>query len=236
MANPFEHKTQNFTSENTNSDDIFMQGFEKWSSEQGMALHSARNWRFFALLLILTNLISILGMWHFATRSTVLPYIVEVDATSGAVLNTSKVLNKNEASKREIQYFIWHVVKNARMLPKDMVVYEANWSELYAFLGTNASQKMNDMAIREDHKTKLQDGITTMLQMKAITPLSGKDDTYNVRWSEVQYDYDGSKIMQYDMEAYFTVEQVPVEEKMMQINPLGIMVKDFNISKVQGGN
>lgn len=234
MANPFEHKTQNFTSDKTNSDDIFMQGFEKWSSQQGMALHSARNWRFFALFLVLTNIICVAGMWYFANRSTVVPYIVEVDATSGAVLNTSKVLNKNIASRKEIEYFIWHIVKNSRLIPKDMVVYESNWSELYAFLGTNASQKMNDMAIREDHKSKLKDGLTTMLTMKSITPLSGKDDTFNVRWSEVQYAFDGSKIMQYDMEAYFTVEQVAVEEKMMQVNPLGIMVKDFNISKVQG--
>lgn len=233
MSNPFEHKTQNLTSEKTTPDNFFMQGFEKWSSQQGMALHSAKNWRFFALFLVLTNIICISGMWHFANRSTVIPYIVEVDATSGAVMSTSKVLNKNTASRKEVQYFIWHVVKNARTIPKDMVVYEANWTELYSFLGTNASQKMNDMAIREDHKTKLKDGMTTMLQMKSITPLSDKDDTYNVRWSELQYAYDGSKIMQYDMEAYFTVEQVPVEEKMMQVNPLGIMVKDFNISKVQ---
>lgn len=233
MSGPFEHKTQNLTSPKEMPETFFQQGFEKWSSQQGQALYSAANWRFFALFLVLINIICISGMWYFASRSTVIPYIVEVDSTSGAVISTSKVLNKQEASRKEIQYFIWHIVKNARVLPKDMVVYESNWSELYAFLGTNASQKMNDMAIREDHKTKLKDGITTMLNMKSITPLSGKNDTYNVRWSEVQYAYDGSKVAQYDMEAYFTVEQVPVEEKMMQVNPLGIMIKDFNISKVQ---
>lgn len=233
MSGPFEHKTQNLTSMKEMPETFFQQGFEKWSSQQGQALYSAANWRFFALFLVLINIICISGMWYFASRSTVIPYIVEVDSTSGAVISTSKVLNKQEASRKEIQYFIWHIVKNARVLPKDMVVYESNWSELYAFLGTNASQKMNDMAIREDHKTKLKDGITTMLNMKSITPLSGKNDTYNVRWSEVQYAYDGSKVAQYDMEAYFTVEQVPVEEKMMQVNPLGIMIKDFNISKVQ---
>lgn len=233
MSNPFEHKPQNHTSMREMPETFYQEGFNKWSSQQGQALYSASNWRFFALFLVLMNLISISGMWYFASRSAVIPYIVEVDATSGAVISTSKVLNSNTASRKEIQYFIWHIVKNARMLPKDMVVYEAHWSELYSFLGTNASQKMNDMAIRENHKQKLKDGVTTMLTMKSITPLSGKDDTYNVRWAEVQYAYDGSKIAEYELEAYFTVEQVPVEEKQMQVNPLGIMVKDFNMSQVQ---
>lgn len=233
MASPFEHKTQNLTSEREMPDSFYQQGFEKWSSQQGMALHSAANWRFFALFALLINVFCVFGMWHFANRSSVIPYIVEVDSTSGAVISTSKVINKAEASHKEIQYFIWHIIKHARVLPKDMVVYESNWSEVYNFLGTNASQKMNDMAIRENHKDKLKDGTTTMLTLKSITPLSGKNDTYSVRWTESEYSHDGSKAAEYDLEAYFTVEQVPVTEKMMQVNPLGIMVKDFNISKVQ---
>lgn len=69
------------------------------------------------------------------------------------------------------------------------------------------------MANREHHRQKLQEGTTTMLTLKAITPLSNQEDTYNVRWSEVRYSSDGKKSDEYELEAYFTMQQVPLDEK-----------------------
>ena len=114
-----------------------------------------------------------------------------------------------------------------------MIIYESNWNEVYTFLDPASSQKMNDMAVREDHRNKLRNGITTMLTLKTITPLSGRDDTFNVRWAETRYDVDGKKLGEYELEAFFTVEQRALDERTVYSNPLGIMVKDFNMSQVQ---
>jgi type IV secretory pathway TrbF-like protein len=75
--------------------------------------------------------------------------------------------------------------------------------------------------------------MTTMLSLRTITPLAGRDDTFNVRWAEVSYDTSGKKQAEYELEAFFSVEQVPLDEKTMYINPLGIKIKDFTMSQVQ---
>ena len=91
---------------------------------------------------------------------------------------------------------------------------------------------MNDMAIRENHKVRLEEGETTMLALKSITPLSGREDTYNVRWIEMNYDGSGKKFGELELESFFSIELVPPKEETMYMNPLGIKVKDFTMSQV----
>lgn len=229
----FDHRTQGLTPNRKMPDSFYQNGFKQYMTRWGYAVHSAANWRFFALVLLLLNFCMLSSTVYFATRSTIVPYIVEVDNSSGAVISTSKVLARSEANKKEIEYFIWQIVKKTRTLPKDMIIYESNWNEVYTFLDPASSQKMNDMAVREDHRNKLRNGITTMLTLKTITPLSGRDDTFNVRWAETKYDVDGKKLGEYELEAFFTVEQRALDERTVYSNPLGIMVKDFNMSQVQ---
>ena len=132
-----------------------------------------------------------------------------------------------------MEYFIWQIIKKTRTLPKDMVLYESNWNEAYTFLTSETSTKMNDMAVREKQEQKLKDGKTTKLDLKSITPLAGQDNTFNVRWNEVTYDNNGRVLTEYEMEAFFSVEQTALDENTVYSNPLGIRVKDFTISQGQ---
>lgn len=229
----FEVVQQNMKKNETMPESYYQRGINGFISQQGLALESAAQWRKFAIGLLLISLVSISAAIYFAMRSTIVPFIVEVDNRSGAVISTSKVLAKTEATTKQTEYFIWQLIRKARTLPKDVIVYENNWNELYAFLDNASSQKMNDMAIREGHKEKLRNGVTTMLSLRTITPLAGRDDTFNVRWAEVNYDTSGKKQAEYELEAFFSVEQMPLDEKTMYINPLGIKIKDFTMSQVQ---
>lgn len=229
----FEVRSHNLTENDAMPDTVYQRGQDGYTKTLGVAVHSAANWRFFAAGLLLMNFINFGWNVYLSTRSSIVPYIVEVDSSSGAVISTSKVFARSVANKKEIEYFIWELVKKARTIPKDIIVYENNWNDLYTFLDGSTSQKMNDMAIRESHRDKLKNGITTMLQLKTVTPLSGKDDTYNVRWSEYRYDSDGKKLGEYELEAFFTVQQYNTDEKTAYINPLGLRIKDFSMSQVQ---
>lgn len=213
-------------------DGYYQKGVEGFISQKERALHSASNWRFIALMALLLTFFSFSATIYFATRSTLVPYIVEVDEKSGAVISTSKILDKSEAGSRQKEYFIWQIIRRVRTLPKDMVIYENNWNEAYAFLDAASSQKMNDMAIRENHKRRLEEDETTMLSLKSITPLSGREDTFNVRWTETSYDGSGKKIAEYELESFFSVEVDRLDEKAVYVNPLGIKVRDFSMSKV----
>lgn len=228
----FEVKSQKDVPEKTMPDNYYQQGVEGFISKWGYALHSAANWRFFALGMLIANVILIGGMTYFATRSTLVPYIVEVDNSTGAVISTSKMITRSEANRKEIEYFIWQLIKKTRTLPKDMVIYAANWKDVYTFLDSSTARKMNDMAIKENHQEKLKKGITTMLTLKAMTPLSGRDDTFNVRWVETHYDNNGNKMGEYELEGFFSVRQGALSEDTVYSNPLGILVVDFNMSQL----
>lgn len=206
---------------------------DEFTRTVGTAKAAAANWRLMAFGLLFLSAVSLAGTYYFANRATIIPYIVEVDSKTGALISTSKVYDRSQANRQEIEYFIWDLVKKSRTIPKDIILYEKNWSDVYTFLDTQTSQKFNDMALREHHKEKLQSGITTMLALKSITPLSNQDNTFNIRWSEIKYDADGKKSGEYELEAYFTMQQLPLDERTVYINPLGLKVKDFNISQVQ---
>lgn len=206
---------------------------DEFTKTIGTAKAAAANWRMMAFGLLAFSLLSLASLIFFATRSTVVPYIVEVDSKNGAVLSTSKVYANSQAGQKEIEYFIWQIVKKTRTLPKDIVLYDNNWKEVYAFMDAQTSQKFNDMAIRENHKDKLENGITTMLNLKSITPLSNQENTYNIRWTESKYENDGKVSGEYELEGFFSIQQGEVNEKTVFINPLGLKIIDFSISQVQ---
>ena len=54
-----------------------------------------------------------------------------------------------------------------------------------------------------------------------------------MRWNEVSYDNSGKVIGEYELEAFFSVEQTALDEKTVYSNPLGVKVKDFTISQGQ---
>lgn len=228
----FEAKTHGGIEKRRTVDGYYQKGVEGFISQKERALHSAANWRMVAMMALALTFISFGASIYFASRSTLVPYIVEVDEKSGAIISTSKILDKSEAGNKQKEYFIWQIIRKVRTLPKDIIVYENNWTEAYAFLDNATSEKMNDMAIRENHKDRLEGGETTMLALKSITPLSGREDTYNVRWIEMNYDSSGKKFSEYELESFFSVEQVPLNEKTIYVNPLGIKVKDFTMSQV----
>ena len=229
----FGHKAQNQKNDDMTPETAYNRAQQEYDKRSGTAKAAAANWRLIAFCLCFITLISNGAAYYFANRSVIVPYIVEVDARTGAVISSSKVYDRSTANQKEIEYFSWQVIKKSRTLPKDVIVYETNWNDVYTFLDSASSQKFNDMAIREDHRGKLALGITTMLNLQQITPVSGNDNTFNVRWNEVTYNADGSKAGEYSLEAYLTVQQLSPTEKDINVNPLGLKIKDFNISKVQ---
>lgn len=229
----FGHKKQNITPDDFNPDTPYHRAMQEYDERCGTAKANAANWRLIAFGLLIMCFACIGASYYFANRSVLTPYIVEVDNKTGAVISTSKIETRTVANQKEKEYFAWQVIKKARTLPKDIVVYESNWSDVYTFLDNSSSQKFNDMAIREDHKGKLMLGITTMLNLKQITQLSNNEDTYNIRWNEITYEPDGKKSSEYALEAFITIQQQSPSEKTMYINPLGLKIKDYSMSKVQ---
>lgn len=223
-------KPQNFKAAESTPESPYSKAREIWDDRIGEAAVRAKNWRLAAFTALIISLTALGGLIYVASQSKIVPYIVQVDGQSGAVISVAPVEKRREANDREIEYFLWNVTKKARTIPKDLVVYKQNWDEVYTYLDPATSNKLNDMAVREDYQTKIKNKYTTLLKLKGFNKYSGQDNTYQVRWEEILYDSAGKVIKSLSMEAFYTITFVDVKPENIHLNPLGIEIKDFSVS------
>lgn len=223
---PVDYKTGKETPETP-----YSMANEVWDKLFGAATVRYKNWRMMACMSMVLNIALVCGIAFIGSRSSIVPYIVQVDNQSGAVLSVDRVDARSQANETEVEYFLWNVTRKARTLPKDLVIYKQNWDEVYAYLDQSCANKMNNMAISEDYQTKISNNYTTMLKLKGFNKYSGQDNTYQIRWDETMYDATGKVISNYSMEAFYTIDFVAVTNENIHLNPLGIQIKDFSISQ-----
>lgn len=200
-----------------------------YADRYGGHVVQAKNWRFACIISLCSSLLLIASNVYFATLPQVVPYIVEVDGQTGALLGVTKSTEKSAPNENVIACFLWDVVKKSRTIPKDSVVYENNWNDVYTFLNEETANKMNEFAIKSKHKEKLEQGMTTQLTMKSF--MRTKENTYQIRWKEVLYDASGRAKAEEDLEGLFQLIQTKTDEKAIYINPLGLIITDFNWSQ-----
>lgn len=223
---PVDYKTGKETPETP-----YSMANEVWDKLFGAATVRYKNWRMMACMSMVLNIALVCGIAFIGSRSSIVPYIVQVDNRSGAVLSVERVDARSQANETEVEYFLWNVTRKARTLPKDLVIYKQNWDEVYSYLDQSCANKMNNMAIAEDYQTKISNNYTTMLKLKGFNKYSGQDNTYQIRWDETMYDATGKVISNYSMEAFYTIDFVAVTNENIHLNPLGIQIKDFSISQ-----
>lgn len=227
----FTSKSDDYKSAKELPETPYSKAGEVWDRLFWAATVRFKTWRMIACLSMVLNVTLVCGISYIGSRSSIVPYIVQVDAKSGAVLTVERVDARSQANETEIEYFLWNVTRKARTLPKDLVIYKQNWEEVYAYLDQSCANKMNNMAIAEDYQTKISNNYTTMLKLKGFNKYSGQDNTYQVRWDETLYDATGKVISNYSMEAFYTIDFTAVTNENIHVNPLGIQIKDFSVSQ-----
>ena len=104
-----------------------------------------------------------------------MPYIVEVDTTTGMVRNvgTVEASKHYEAGESVYKYFLSRFLKNTREIPLDPVVYKENITTSYGFLTKDAAKKLQTMLKTEksDGTDKYIDDITAGRRSLVPNPL-----------------------------------------------------------------
>ena len=106
-------------------------------------------YKIIALLMITLTIISTLGCIYLSTRSTLIPYVVEVDKVgeAKAIRKADQIYIPKEIENR---YFIRDIVSKMRAIPRDSVLYSRNFRQLSYFLTEAMLQKHQDILINED--------------------------------------------------------------------------------------
>lgn len=188
-------------------------------------------YKIIALLMLGLTIISTLACIYLSTRSTLIPYVVEVDQ-SGEAKAIKQADNIYIPKEVENKYFIRDIIFKMRAIPRDSVLYARNFQQLSYFLTEAMLKKHENILLNEDTNSLAKQLISRDINIISFNKVPRTKNTYQVKWNEKMYSAQGEEIANSDFVGLFTITyEQPTELDEININPLGIIVDDFSISK-----
>ena len=214
--------------------------WQKIFSQRSEMIFEIWNERNKFLKLFLLSIIIILGqvgiISYLSTKLSENVKIVwtRVEKGTGAPVGTNIITSNNVTpGEDETKYFISKFVLDIRTILIDKNYYNNKVQEQSIFL-TNASQeKLNNMIRNDGTLTLLSQGKTSNAKILSVNKITNANNTYQVRWSEEVFGINGEKEETKNYIGVFTVDytvNLKKDEERLK-NPLGIIIKDFSISK-----
>jgi len=191
------------------------------------ALHS---WKLIALFSLITTGISICTVTYLSTRSSLIPYVIEVDQTGNAKGINPAYQTNYEPTEVNIQFYLREFVHNARWISSDIVLQGIFYKKSIALLGREAKEKYNKLVENENWKDMIAEGFTRDVQIESVNKISGTFNSYQIRWRETIYKK-GSLVNEKKLSGIFAIEvEQPRELEELKYNPLGIRIQDYHIT------
>lgn len=165
-------------------------------------------------------------VWQ-AGRSTITPYVVEVD-TLGDVRAIGPAVTAYEPTDAQIAYHLARFIENVRSLSIDPIVVRQNWLRAYDYATDRAAATLNDYA--RDNDPFSQVGRRTVT-VEVTSIVRASDDSFELRWREQIFE-NGVLADTIRYTAVLSIVlQPPRTEDALRQNPLGIYVHALNWSR-----
>ncbi|MBC55344.1 MAG: conjugal transfer protein TrbF [Confluentimicrobium sp.] len=205
----------------------YQKAAQVWDERIGSARVQARNWRLMALgCLALSAGLSAALTWQ-STRSSVVPYVVEVD-NLGAAQAVAPALAEYRPTDPQIAWHLARFVEHVRQVPADPIVLRQNWLRAYDFATDRGAVALNDHARVNDPFAQVGD---TQISIEVSSVIRASDTSFRVAWIERRYE-NGQLATTERWTAILTVViQPPRDAERLRTNPLGVYVHAINWSR-----
>jgi type IV secretion system protein VirB5 len=205
----------------------YQKAAQVWDERIGSARVQARNWRLMALgCLALSAGLSAVLAWQ-STRSSVLPYVVEID-NLGAAQAVTPALAEYRPTDPQIAWHLARFVEHVRQVPADPIVLRQNWLRAYDFATDRGAIALNDYARVTDPFALVGD---TQVSVEVSSVIRASESSFRVAWIERHYEK-GQLATTERWTAILTVMiQPPRDAERLRANPLGVYVHAINWSR-----
>ena len=205
----------------------YQKAAQVWDERIGSARVQARNWRLMAMgCLALSAGLSAALAWQ-STRSSVVPYVVEVD-NLGAAQAVTPALAEYRPTDPQIAWHLARFVEHVRQVPADPIVLRQNWLRAYDFATDRGAVALNDHARVNDPFAQVGD---TQVSVEVSSVIRASDTSFRVAWIERRYE-NGQLASTERWTAILTVViQPPRDAERLRANPLGVYVHAINWSR-----
>ena len=205
----------------------YQKAAQVWDERIGSARVQARNWRLMALgCLALSAGLSTALVWQ-STRSSVVPYVVEVD-NLGAAQAVARALAEYRPTDPQIAWHLARFVEHVRRVPADPIVLRQSWLRAYDFATDRGAVALNDYARVNDPFARVGD---TQVSVEVSSVIRASETSFRVAWVERRYE-NGQLAATERWTAILTVViQPPRDVERLRANPLGVYVHAINWSR-----
>lgn len=202
----------------------------------GAIIQSRHIWQSVALICLMIALGSMGGVIYFASQSTFIPYVVEVD-TLGKAVAVRRADRASAIDERVVQASLASFVHDVRMVSFDRTAQNNAIWRIYAMLQSSdpATTKITEYMIDpETSPEKRAAELSVGVEIKSV--LRQTDETWEIDWIEKVWDRQGVRLAQNRMRGLLTIYLVPptsaTTEEDIRMNPLGIFVRDFTWARI----
>ena len=205
----------------------YQKAAQVWDERIGSARVQARNWRLMALgCLALSAGLSATLAWQ-STRSSVVPYVVEVD-NLGAAQAVAPALAEYRPTDPQIAWHLARFVENVRQVPADPIVLRQSWLSAYDFATDRGAIALNDYARVNDPFALVGD---TQVSVEVSSVIRASDTSFRVAWIERRFENGQLAATERWTAILSVVVQPPRDAERLRANPLGVYVHAINWSR-----
>lgn len=209
----------------------YQKAAQVWDTRMGDAAVRARNWRRMAFGSLGLSLMLSGGVIWQAGKSSIVPYVVELEAqgSARAVRSATETYKPTDA---QIAFHLANFIEKVRSLPIDPVVVRKNWLQAYDYATARAANTLNEHARENDPFSRIGER-TVAIEVTSVVRAS--DTSFQIRWLERLY-MNGSIASTHRWTALASVVvDPPRDADTLRKNPLGIYVTSLNWSRELGG-
>ena len=205
----------------------YQKASQVWDERIGSARVQARNWRLMAMgCIALSAGLSAALAWQ-STRSSVVPYVVEVD-NLGAAQAVAPALAEYRPTDPQIAWHLARFVENVRQIPADPIVLRQSWLRAYDFATDRGAIALNDYARVNDPFALTGD---TQVSVEVSSVIRASDTSFRVAWVERRYENGQLAATERWTAILSVVVQPPRDAERLRANPLGVYVHAINWSR-----
>ncbi|MEJ1962230.1 MAG: conjugal transfer protein TrbF [Gammaproteobacteria bacterium] len=198
-----------------------------WDERIGSARVQAKNWRLMAFGSLTLSFVIIAALIWQTGRSTITPYVVEVDR-QGDVRAVGAAVEAYRPTDAQIAYHLSRFLRNVRSLPIDPIVLRENWLEAYDYTTDRAGATLNEYARANDPFARV--GRTSVaIEVTSVVRASGA--SFQVRWIERTYVNGSPSTTEHWTAILSIVLEPPRDAVRIRKNPLGIYVDGLDWSR-----
>lgn len=190
-----------------------------------------QKWQRIAFASAVISLVSVIGLVYVSTRSTFIPYVVQVDEQTGYVKSLGSLEETSMKPTDSIKgYFLSRFIEGIRSIPADKKLLNENFNRTAHMFTEESANKYKELYL-PTIKKNIEEGKRNYVKILSVTAVPDSKDSYSVRWQEETTSGGQGKPIVRAYSGVFTLKEERISDKELLVsNPMGLFVKDFQIS------